>query len=58
LTTARSEDSNSPGTCGVASPDHAGPVDVAAFLDLLDEDEIAFTKRDAYEQVQALIRRI
>ena len=40
------------------SPDHAGPVDVAAFLDLLDEDEIAFTKRDAYEQVQALIRRI
>jgi hypothetical protein len=41
-----------------ASPDHAGPVDVAAFLDLLDEDEIAFTKRDAYEQVQALIRRI
>ena len=41
-----------------ASPDHAGPVDVAAFLDLMDEDEIAFTKRDAYEQVQALIRRI
>ena len=41
-----------------ASPNHAGPVDVAAFLDLLDEDEIAFTKRDAYEQVQALIRKI
>ena len=41
-----------------ASPDHVGPVDVAAFLDFMDEDEIAFTKRDAYEQVQALIRRI
>ena len=41
-----------------ASPNHAGPTDVAAFLDLEDEEEIAFTKRDAYEQIQALIRRL
>jgi hypothetical protein len=41
-----------------ASPNHAGPADVAAFLDLIDEEEIAFTKRDAYEQIQALIRRL
>ena len=41
-----------------ASPNHAGPTDVAAFLDLVDEEEIAFTKRDAYEQIQALIRRL
>ena len=41
-----------------ASPDHAGPIDVAAFLDLLDEDETEFTKRDAYGQVQVLIGRI
>ena len=38
-----------------ASPNHAGPADVAAFLDLDDEEEIAFTKRDACEQMQALI---
>ena len=41
-----------------ASPNHAGPTDVAAFLDLEDEEEIAFTKRDAYEQMQALLRRL
>ncbi len=41
-----------------ASPNHAGPTDVAAFLDLVDEEEIAITKRDAYEQIQALIRRL
>ena len=41
-----------------ASPSHAGPADVAAFLDLVDEEEIAFTKRDAYEQIQALIRKL
>ena len=41
-----------------ASPEHAGPADVAAFLDLVDEEEIAFTKRDAYEQIQALIHRL
>ena len=41
-----------------ASPEHAGPADVAAFLDLVDEEDIAFTKRDAYEQIQALIHRL
>ena len=41
-----------------ASPNHAGPADVAAFLDLVDEEEVALTKRDAYEQVQALIHRL
>ena len=41
-----------------ASPEHAGPADVAAFLDLVDEEEIAFIKRDAYEQIQALIHRL
>lgn len=40
------------------SPNHAGPVDVAAFMDLEDNDEIEFVKRDAYEQVQALIENI
>ena len=42
----------------LASPNHAGPADVAAFLDLDDEEEIAFTKRDVYEQMQALIDRL
>ena len=41
-----------------ASPNHAGSADVAAFLDLDDEEEIAFTKRDAYEQMRALIDRL
>ena len=41
-----------------ASPNHAGPVDVAAFLDLEDEEEIAFIKRDAYEQMTALVGRL
>lgn len=41
-----------------ASPDHAGPVDVAAFMDLEDEEDISRIRRDAYEQVQALLRKI
>lgn len=40
------------------SPNHAGPVDVAAFMDLEDNDETEFVKRDAYEQVQTLIESI
>lgn len=40
------------------SPNHAGPVDVAAFMDLEDNDEIEFVKRDAYEQVKTLIENI
>ena len=40
------------------SPNHAGPSDVAAFMDLEDEEEIGFAKRDAYEQMQALLARM
>lgn len=39
-----------------ASADHAGPKDVADFLELDDMEEIAMIKRDAYEQVQALLQ--
>ena len=38
-----------------ASENHAGPKDVADFMDLEDEESIEMTKRDAYEQVQALL---
>ena len=41
-----------------ASPNHAGPTDIAAFLGLENEEEIAFTKRDAYEQIKALIGKL
>lgn len=41
-----------------ASPSHAGPADVASFLNPVDEEEIAFIKRDAYERIQALLRRL
>lgn len=41
-----------------ASPDHAGSRDVADFLGLMDEEEIEMTKRDAYEQIQALLYNI
>ncbi|MCD7955071.1 MAG: hypothetical protein LUG93_04805 [Lachnospiraceae bacterium] len=41
-----------------ASPDHAGPKDVADFLEPGDEDEIKMIKRDAYEQIQALVSMI
>ena len=41
-----------------SSPDHTGPVDVAAFMDLEDEEEISFYRRDAFEQVQALLSKM
>lgn len=41
-----------------ASVDHAGPVDVAAFMDLSDEQEIEMIRRDAFEQAQALLSSI
>lgn len=41
-----------------ASPDHAGSKDIVDFLELADEDEIEMTKRDAYEQIQTLLRLI
>lgn len=41
-----------------ASENHAGPKDVADFMDLEDEESIEMTKRDACEQVQALLKLI
>ena len=41
-----------------ASANHAGPKDVSDFLDLEDEEEIEIIKRDAFEQVQALLSLI
>lgn len=41
-----------------ASMNHSGPKDVAEFMDLLDEEEYEMIKRDAYEQIQALLRLI
>ena len=41
-----------------ASENHAGPKDVADFMDLEDDESIEITKRDAYEQVQALLNLI
>lgn len=41
-----------------ASADHAGPKDVADFLGLDDEEDIALIKRDAYEQIQALLNLV
>ena len=40
-----------------ASVDHAGPVDVAAFMEAEGEDAEQI-RRDAYEQIQALISGI
>ena len=41
-----------------ASVDHAGPVDVANFMDMSNEQEINMIRRDAFEQVQALLSSI
>lgn len=41
-----------------ASELHVGPKDVADFLDIEEEEEIEMIKRDAYEQVQALLQLI
>lgn len=41
-----------------ASVDHAGPKDVADFLELSDGEDVTFIKRDAYEQIQALLNLI
>ena len=41
-----------------ASVYHAGPKDVADFLGLDDDEDIALVKRDAYEQIQALLKLI
>jgi len=41
-----------------ASEKHSGPVDVSNFMDLVDEEEIEMIRRDAYEQIQALLSMI
>ena len=41
-----------------ASVDHAGPKDVADFLGLEDDEDVELIKRDAYEQVQALLNLV
>lgn len=41
-----------------ASADHAGPKDVADFLGLDDGEDVALIKRDAYEQIQALLNSV
>ena len=41
-----------------ASEYHAGPTDVVIFEDILDEEEADMLRRDAFEQVQALIKNI
>lgn len=41
-----------------ASANHAGSADVGEFMDLADEEELKMTRRDAYEQVQALLSMI
>lgn len=40
------------------SEKHAGPVDISDFEEILDEEESEMLRRDAYEQVQALIKEI
>ncbi|MDD3363206.1 MAG: hypothetical protein PHW34_16215 [Hespellia sp.] len=41
-----------------SSEKHSGPKDVLDFMDLLDDEEIEMTQRDAYEQIQELLRFI
>lgn len=41
-----------------SSERHAGPVDISDFEGILDEEESEMLRRDAYEQVQALITEI
>jgi hypothetical protein len=41
-----------------ASVDHAGPVDIANFMDVSDDQEISMIRRDAFEQVRALLSSI
>jgi hypothetical protein len=41
-----------------ASVSHAGPIDVATFMDLNNEQQYEMICRDAFEQVQALLSLI
>lgn len=41
-----------------SSLDASGPKDIVDFLDLSDEEEIAYIKRDSFEQINSLIKFI
>ncbi len=41
-----------------ASPEHAGPRDIVAFLDITDEEEQLRIKQDAYQKINYLIRAL
>ena len=41
-----------------ASPEHAGPADIVAFLAVSEEDEILRIRQDAYQQIKYLIENI
>lgn len=41
-----------------SSEQYAGPVDVADFMDVMDEDEAAMIRRDASEQILALVKLV
>lgn len=38
-----------------ASPEHAGPADIAAFLEISDDEESEIIQRDAFEQIKSFI---
>ncbi|MGN0415769.1 MAG: hypothetical protein ACI4FX_09800 [Agathobacter sp.] len=41
-----------------ASVHHVGPVDVAAFLGITDEEEVERIKQDAYQKVHYLVNKL
>ena len=41
-----------------ASPDHAGPADIVAFLEIDDEDEILRVKQDAYQKIRYITEKL
>lgn len=41
-----------------ASPEHAGPADIAAFLNITDAEEAARVKQDAFQKVRYIVSRL
>ena len=41
-----------------ASPDHAGPTDIASFMDIRDPQEAALVRQDAYQKVRYLVEHL
>lgn len=41
-----------------ASPDHAGPADIVAFLGIEDGEEAAMVKQDAYQKINYIVGRL